>query len=291
MKFVVTGSLGNISKPLAQSLIAAGHNVTVISSQPDRAKEIEALGASAAIGNLRDAAFLTRTFTGADAIYTMAPPSFTEADYRKYFNEIAHTYADSIKASGVKHVVNLSSIGAHLPDGTGQIKGLYDAEHILNALEDMNIVHLRPSYFYTNFYNNVAMIKHAGILGGNYPAEGRMVMVHPADIADVAAETIQQNFNGKKVQYVASDDISLAEATKLLGNAIGKPELPWVEFSDEQALDGMLQAGVPDDLARNFVEMGNAIKSGILFEDYDRNKPVISGRKFASFADEFASKF
>jgi uncharacterized protein YbjT (DUF2867 family) len=291
MKFVVTGSLGNISKPLTQSLLAAGHTVTVISSQPERAKEIEALGAIAAIGNISDVAFLTRTFAGADAVYTMIPPTFTATDYRKYFNDTARSYAEAIKASGVKQVVNLSSIGAHLPDGTGQIKGLYDAEHILNALEDVNMVHLRPSYFYTNFYNNVDMIKHAGILGGNYPAEGRMVMVHPADIADVVAETIQQNFSGKKIQYIASDDISLAETTKLLGNAIGKPELPWIEFSDDQALEGMLQAGVPDDLARNFVEMGNAIKSGILFEDYDRNKPVMSGRKFADFAEEFADRF
>jgi nucleoside-diphosphate-sugar epimerase len=31
MKIIVTGSTGNISKPLTQKLVAAGHDVTVIS--------------------------------------------------------------------------------------------------------------------------------------------------------------------------------------------------------------------------------------------------------------------
>jgi uncharacterized protein YbjT (DUF2867 family) len=291
MKFVVTGSLGNISKPLTQSLLAAGHTVTVISSQQEKAREIESLGAIPAIGNISDISFLTQTFKGADAIYTMVPPSFTATDYRRYFNETANSYASAIKASGVKQVVNLSSIGAHLPEGTGPIKGLYDLEQIFNGLEAVSILHLRPAFFYTNFYNNADMIKHAGILGSNYPASARMVMVHPADIADKAAEQLQKGINGKSALYVASDDLTLTAVTGLLGDAIGKPELPWVEFSDEQTTEGMLQAGFPDDLARNYAEMGNAVKSGILFEDYDRNKPATSGRKFKDFVQEFAARF
>lgn len=291
MKFVITGSLGNISKPLAQSLLAAGHQVTVISSQPERAKDIEALGAVPAIGSISDAAFLTHAFTGADAVYTMVPPSYTTTDYRVYYNKAAQDYSDAIKASGVKQVVNLSSIGAHLPDGTGPIKGLYDLEHTFNTLEDVAIVHLRAGNFYTNFYGNVAMIKQAGILGANYPASTSIVMVHPADIADTAAAIMQQPFTGKSVRYVASEELTAEAAAGILGTAIGNPGLPWVAFSDEQALEGMLQAGLSGELARNYVEMGQAIKSGILWEDYLQHKPELSPRKFAGFAKEFAQLF
>jgi AraC family transcriptional regulator, transcriptional activator of pobA len=45
MKIIVTGSLGNISKPLAKELIEKGHEVTVISSSLERKSEIESLGA------------------------------------------------------------------------------------------------------------------------------------------------------------------------------------------------------------------------------------------------------
>lgn len=74
MKIVITGSLGHISKPLAEQLLKKGHPVTVISSKPEKKNEIESLGATAAIGSIEDISFLSRTFTAADAVYTMLPP-------------------------------------------------------------------------------------------------------------------------------------------------------------------------------------------------------------------------
>ena len=73
MKIIITGSLGHISKPLTKIMVSQGHNITVISSKPDNQKEIEALGATTAIGSLEDVDFLTKTFTGADAVYCMIP--------------------------------------------------------------------------------------------------------------------------------------------------------------------------------------------------------------------------
>ena len=77
MKLVVTGSLGNISKPLTQILVGKGHDVTVISKDAEKVGQIEAVGAKAAIGSVSDTAFLTSAFEGADAIYTMVPPNWT----------------------------------------------------------------------------------------------------------------------------------------------------------------------------------------------------------------------
>ena len=135
MKIIVTGSLGHISKPLAEKLIAEKHDVTVISSKTEKTEEIEALGAKAAIGSVEDVAFVTNTFKGADAVYTMVPPSFGAADWKQHIGKIGKNYALAIKAAGVKNVVNLSSIGAHMPDGCGPVSGLYFVEQALNALE------------------------------------------------------------------------------------------------------------------------------------------------------------
>ena len=68
MKITLTGSLGHIGKPLTASLVQKGHSITVISSKPDKQKDIEALGATAAIGSLEDADFLAATFKGSDAV-------------------------------------------------------------------------------------------------------------------------------------------------------------------------------------------------------------------------------
>lgn len=128
MKVVVTGSIGNISKPLTVELVQKGHQVTVISSNVDKKEEIVALGAMAAIGNLEDVGFLTAAFMGADAVYCMIPPNnyFDQnLNLLSYYHEIASNYAYAIAASGVRRVIYLSSIGAHLPKGSGILVGHY----------------------------------------------------------------------------------------------------------------------------------------------------------------------
>lgn len=292
MKITLTGSLGNISKPLAKQLISAGHDVTIVSSKADKTAEIEALGAKAAIGLVSDAAFLTKAFTGADVVYTMVPPNFGATDYRKYVGDTARIYAEAIQKAGITRVVNLSSIGADIDGGTGQISGNHDGEIILNALENVAVKHLRAGFFYVNFYANIDMIKNLGFLGSNYDSNTRLIMVHPADIATAAAEEIEHPFTGKSVRYIVSDEHTAGEAAAILGAAIGKPDLKWVEFTDEQAYNGMRQAGLPEEVSNKFVEMGTAVRSGILWKDFDAQGSVFTGKtNLEEFAKEFGDRF
>ena len=293
MKYTVTGALGHISKPLTEILVTAGHDVTVITSSADRKAAIEALGAKAAVGSVEDTQFLTQAFTGADALYTMIPPNMAAADWKEYIHSIGRNYAAAIKAAGVKKVVSLSSIGAHMPEGCGPVSGLNRAESELNKLEGVDIKYLRPGFFYINFYGNMGMIKHMGIIGGNYGDGTSLVMSHPNDIAVAAAEELQQlNFTGHSVRYVVSDEQPTGGVAQILGAAIGKPELPWVNFKDEDALKGMTGAGMPQEVAANFVEMGSAVASGQMFSEYNRDKPGITGKiKLEEFAKEFAAAY
>lgn len=279
MKYVVLGSLGNISKPLAEKLIAAGHEVTIVSSKDEKAAQIEAMGAEAAIGSVEDVGFLTEAFSDADAVYTMVPPYFGAPDWKKYIAGIGENYAAAIKASGIKNVVNLSSMGAHMPEGCGPVSGLFFVEKALNALEGVNVKHLRPGFFYPNFLSQIGMIKNMGIMGGNYGENAKLVIVHPEDIVDVAAEELQRLlFSGKSIRYITSDEKTTHEIAAILGKAIGKPEIPWVNFKDEDTLAGLLQAGLPEEIAKNYTEMGAAMRSGEMDSDYQKNKPVEFGK-------------
>jgi uncharacterized protein YbjT (DUF2867 family) len=285
--------LGNVSKPLAEKLVAAGHSMTVISSKTEKAKEIEALGAKAAIGSIEDIGFLTKTFTGADAVYTMVPPNFGTGNWVKYIAGIGENYAAAIKSSGVKNVVNLSSMGAHMPDGCEPVSGLFFVEKAMNELDDVNVKHLRPGFFFPNFLTQIGMIKNMGIMGGNYGENAKRVLVHPADIAEVAAEELQNlSFKGKSIRYIASDEKSTHEVAAILGKAIGKPEIPWVNIKDEDTLGGMLQAGVPEEIAKNYTEMGVAMRSGEMASEYNANRPSSFGKtKLEAFAPVLAAAF
>lgn len=293
MKYVITGGAGHISKPLAIALLNAGHQVTVIGRNPANLQELVAQGAEAAIGSVEDEGFLTTTFTGADAVYTMIPPNYGAADLKAAIETVGHTYAAAIKASGVKYIVNLSSIGAHLPAGTGPITGLYRTEKAFSELAGTNILHLRPAFFYYNLYATLGLAKQAGIIGNNFsvPA-GRFPIAHTNDIAAVAIHALQQlSFTGHTVQYVASDEVGTDQIAAAIGKAIGKPELAWVKFPDDQAKAAMLQAGLGISGADNLVEMGQAINAGILDTDYWQHCPVLGKVKLADFAQEFAAAY
>lgn len=292
MKYVITGGAGNISKPLALQLLKAGHEVTVIGRSAANLKELTEAGAKAAIGSVEDPAFLTKSFAGADAVYTMVPPVHSANDWKGYIGQIGENYATAIKAAGVKYIVNLSSIGAHLPDGVGPVSGLYRVEKALNGLTDVNIKHLRPPYFYNNLLANIGMIKGMGIIGANFSvAEGRFPIVAPVDIAAVAAEELLSlSFKGHSVRYFASDEVSTDKIASVLGSAIGKPDLKWVAFTDEQALGGMIQAGLPEEIAKNYAEMNHSIQTGDMFADYFKNRPTSFEKvKLEDFAKTFAA--
>jgi len=291
MKIIISGSLGNIGKPLTTKLVKAGHDVTVITSSADKKTAIEALGAEAAVGSVSDSDFLTQTINGADALFAMTPPNLGGQNVIANTTEAGKAYAKAIQETNIKRVVMLSSFGADLPNGTGPIAGLYNIEQLYNVL-DTSITFLRAGYFYTNFYSNVPMINAAGIIGGNYPADLQLPMVHPNDIADAAAEELQKIPAGKNIRYVMSDIRTLGEVAKVFGTAIGKPELPWIEFTDEQSLGGMIEAGVPEEIAQLYTEMGAGLRSGKIASHFLSVNASVDGKtKLEDFAKEFATQF
>lgn len=296
MKIIVTGSLGRISRPLTEELVQKGHAVTVISSQSDRQPAIESLGATAAIGSLEAVDFLADTFTGADAVYTMIPPAnfFGPAlDLLAYYRRLGNKYAQAIGQAGVRRVVNLSSVGAHLDKDNGILRGAHDVEQILNELPPaVAITHMRPVGFYYNLYGFVSMIKNQGFIAANYGANDDLIWVSPLDIAAAVAEELEKPAVGTNVRYVASDELTGNETASLLGAAIGKPDLTWTLVSDEHMQHGLVAAGMNPQIAAGMVEMYASQHSGLLTENYYRNKPAVMGKvKLADFARDFAAAF
>ncbi len=297
MKIVVTGSLGNISKPLAIELVQKGHSVTVISSKAERQKDVEALGAKAAIGTMEDVDFLSATFKDADIVYCMITndgsaffnPNF---DLVEYYSRIGSNYKQAIEQSGVKHVIYLSTNGAHTDKGNGNLRIHYNVENILGKLpNDVAITFIRPGGFYPYLLGFIDSIKTQGVMASNYGADDVVLLVSPLDIATAIAEEIETLFEGRKIRYVASDELSCNGVASILGAAIGKPDLKWNLISDEQVLNGMVTHGMNPLIAKGFVEMFAGIHSGELYVEYYRNRPVLGKTKIADYAKEFAIAF
>jgi NAD(P)H dehydrogenase (quinone) len=305
MKIIVTGSLGNISKPLTEKLVAQGHTVTVVSSDPQKQAAIESLGAIPAIGSISDVAFLTNTFKGADAVYAMIPLSFTEPDLGDYLRRMAENYVQALKEAGTKRVVVMSGWAADLTRGE-------NAEDVFNGLK-ASITIMRPASFYTNFYQSIDLIKGKGFIGkfltlrysglwalltgktgllmGNYGGDDRIVFVSPKDIADAVAEELLLHPDHTTIRYAGSEEMTCNEAAKVIGTAVGKPWLKWILLSNKEMLQGLKMANVPEKLAETLVEMQAVMHSGKTLQNFHQNRPKMGKVKLADFAKEFAEVY
>jgi uncharacterized protein YbjT (DUF2867 family) len=294
MKYIITGSLGNIGLPITQNLVKAGHQVVVISSNASKKEQIEGLGAEAAIGSVQDEAFLESSFKGGDVAYLMIPSDFSLADYAAFQLEVADKYLQAIQSTGITRIVLLSSIGAHLRKGAGPIDALGYLEEKLAKIPGLQVKILRPSYFFSNLYAQIGLIKNAGIAGNNFGGtEEKLVLTDTDDIAKVAIEQLLAPFTEPQtITYISSDERHPSEIAAVLGSAVGKDGTPWVTFSDEDAFNGMLQAGLNESFAGLYRDMGQALQNGTMQEDYWKNKSKIKGTfKLEDFAKRFAGAY
>jgi uncharacterized protein YbjT (DUF2867 family) len=291
--YAITGATGNVGSKTADILLTRGEKVRVIGRSSTRLQRFVDRGAEAMVGDLMDEDFVTRAFTAATSVFTMIPPDFSARDFRAYQNKISESLAAGIIKSGVKYVVNLSSQGADLPEGTGPILGLRDQEIRLNRLEGVNVLHLRPAYFMENLLMNIPLINQKRIAGSAVRGDQKFAMIAAEDIAfRVAEHLVRLDFHGKKVQdLLGQRDLSLDEATSVIGQKIGMRDLKYVQFSYEDAAMGMTEIGIGEDLSRLFIEMSKALNNGLFAVDRTRSPDNTTPTSIEIFNETFAHLF
>ena len=255
---VVLGATGNIGTALVHNLLAKGHHVTAVARPSTRLAALTQAGATAAGGDLQDTFFLTGVLRGADAAFLMVPaPDVAAPNPLNLYNQLGDVIARAVRDSGLPQAVQLSSISADLDAGTGPIVGLHHQEARLNAIAGLTVAYLRPAYFMENLLANVGMIQHMGIMGSAMRPDLPFPMVATKDIATKAAELLDaRNFDNHSVHYLLGPrNYSLAEATTAIGQAIGRPELPYVSFSYEDAKQGMLRVGMSENMTDLYNEL------------------------------------
>lgn len=289
--YVITGATGNTGKAISTALLNAGKEVKVISRDAKKLEDLTAIGADTAIGNLDDAAFLKKTFIGATAVYAIVPPNFRASNFRAYQNSISDAMAEAVKTVGVNYVITLSSVGAHLMEKAGVVQGLHDMEQEFNRIHGLNVLHLRPSYFMENLLGQISVIKGMGIMGSAVKGDLSFAMVATKDIAEYAAKRLLAlDFSGSSVQYLlGTRNITLNEIAKILGSAIGKPDLQYVQFPYDQAKKGMMDAmSLSENVADAYNEFIKSMNEGPVFADMIRDAESTTPTSIEEFAQTFA---
>jgi uncharacterized protein YbjT (DUF2867 family) len=291
--YVITGATGNIGGKLAKMLLAEGKRVRVVGRNVDKLEALAQRGAEVCRGSLQDEAFLAETFQGAKAAYVMIPPNHQAENLRAYQNRVGEVIFTVLKNARVKYIVNLSSLGAHRPDKTGPILGLYDQEQRLNWLREANLVHLRPTFFMENLLNNIHLIKTKGINGTPLKGDLALPVVATKDIARVASEyLLGLGFKGVLVrELLGQRNITMTEMTQILGKAIGLDNLQYVQLSYEDAMRSMIEAGFSRDVAQSLLQLYMSINQGIVILGNKRTNNNTTETPFEEFAETFAAAY
>ena len=288
--YVILGASGNTGSIIADSLLSAGKKVRVMGRDSGRLQRFVGKGAEAFTADLSDAAALTKAFRGARAAYLMLPPAKSREEQERDSDGIAK----AVKKSGLLYAAHLSSYGAQVAEGAGPVSGLHASEQKLNAIEGLNVLHLRAAYFMENNLAAIGMIHGMGIFGNALRPDLKIPMAATRDVGDYAAQRLLHlDFSGKQTRELLGErDLSMTEATAVIARGIGKPDLHYQQFPYEQVQQALTELGVPPKGAAMYIEMYKSINAGVLVPLEPRSPDNTTPTSFERFVqDVFAPAY
>jgi uncharacterized protein YbjT (DUF2867 family) len=261
----VFGASGNTGGVAAARLLKSGKQVRVVGRQREKLVALAKAGAESCVGDVENAGFVREALSGAEAAYVLIPPNLATEDFRGYQHRIIENLVGGIEAAGVRHVVLLSSLGAHHSEGTGPIVGLHDFEQRLRKVVGLNALFIRAGYFMENTLMALGSVKAQGIYTGPMPAATAVPAIAAADIGVYAGERLEHlDFSGPTVVHlIGPKAITQTEVVTALGQAIGKP-VRYVQVSFEDVEKGLKQAGLKPSLVSLYLEMNRGAGKGLV---------------------------
>jgi uncharacterized protein YbjT (DUF2867 family) len=289
----VLGATGKTGSVVAQRLRAGGAEVRAFARSADKLEALTKQGAKAVTGDVVNARDLVAAFRGSDVVYAMVPPFYSAPDPIGYYDRVTASLATALAESGVRRVVLLSSLGADRSSGTGLVVGLHHVEERLKTLPRLDLLILRPGYFYENFLGSIGTIQAMGVNGGATKGDVPITMISASDIGGMAARAmLAADFAGITVRELFGPrDLTMVEATSILGKMIGNPDLAYQQFPAEGVIAGLKQAGFSEGVAKSFVGMSEGFNEGRMRATQPRTRDNTGQVTFEEFAGEFAQAY
>ena len=264
--YVVTGATGHTGSVIAKTLLAQGKRVRVVGRNTDRLNSLVSLGAEPFAADITNKEAITEAFTGAEAAYVMIPPDLANPDYAPYQDSVTEALASAVQKEMPAHVVALSSFGADKPDKTGPIAGLHRLEERLKQISGLNALYIRAGYFMENTLPQARVIQQMGATLGPLNALLKIPMIATRDIGTFAAgELLRLEFRGHQARELLGErDLTMTEATAIIAQAIGRPELQYSQITYDQFRAFLMQMGASQRTADMMVEMAESQNSGFI---------------------------
>ncbi|MEU6641616.1 NAD(P)H-binding protein [Saccharomonospora sp. NPDC046836] len=285
----VMGATGHVGRQITQQLLDAGESVRAIGRNPAALAGLAAAGADIAAGDAADPGFLAGAFRGSDAVHTLLPYDPASADFRAEQASLGEAVVTAVRESGVRRVVALSSLAADIPAGTGFIAAsLHPQEERLHSLTGVDLMLLRPTLFFESIVAGMPFVEAMGVNADVVDPEVPVPMIATKDVAAAAAAALlSRDWSGVRVRELLGPcDLTYAQATRILGAAIGKPDLQYVRLPDEDMIGALVEAGFSAGTAALHVEMGRALSAGTIVRRVERTPANTTPTRFEDVITE-----
>ena len=277
--YIVSGATGQTGSVVARTLLEKDLPVRVIVRSEEKGKAWKNLGAEVAVADVQDTDALTQALTGGKVLYLMNPPNYQSEDMFVETEKVIRAFQTAIKNSQLKKLVVLSSVGAHLPSGTGVV----GTHHLLEqAFKDLEIptTFVRPPSFMENWSSTLETVKNEGVLPSFFqPLDKKVPQVSVEDVGRAAAEAMLETSEGTQIKELAGFRYSpndFADAfSKVLGKdvqAVAVPDSQWLgifrTFCSPRNAELMVELdhGINNDYLT--FETENQIAGKVTVEDY-----------------------
>ena len=285
--YVILGATGHTGSAAAKALLQQGQKVRAVGRDAAKLATLEALGAETVAADMNDPEALGKILAGAGAAYLMVPPQVKADDFLAAADRISSAVTWAVKASGVSHVVLLSSIAAERSEKTGPILAVHAFEEKMKQVPALSALFLRPTLFMENFLMMIPLIQSMGFLAGGVKGDRKMAMIAARDIGEYAAKAlVALDFTGFTTrELLGQRDLSNEEAAQAIGAGIGR-KLSYQRFPAFMVEQGMKQMGVPKKTARLMSELNDAIDDGLLVPFEARSEANTTPTSFETFVTE-----
>jgi uncharacterized protein YbjT (DUF2867 family) len=283
----IMGAAGNVGRVVTDRLLREGQDVRVLEHRR-KLDGLAARGAEVVTGDAIDPDDLRSLFEGAEAALVLLPEDLTDPRFVANRSRMSGAIADALRGSRVEHVVLLSTVGAGLADALGPPAGLRELEQRLVSLEDRNLLLLRSGFYMENLLAALPLIQSQQVNGGAIDGDVPIPMVASRDVAaEAAARLLRRDVTGHQVKLLLGpEDVTMGSATRAIGERLGVPDLPYVQFPPDGVRNALAGAGMSEEAASLMVEMQLAMNRGWPFSSVRRTTDATTPTTLEAFLKE-----
>jgi uncharacterized protein YbjT (DUF2867 family) len=269
--YAIAGATGRTGQIAARALLAGKQKVRGIARNAAKAEPLRAAGAEIAVAQFQDRDALASALDGAQGLYALLPEDPAVPEFHAHRRRMADGLAAAVRASGVPHVVFLSTPAAAVPDGNGPAKDLHYAEAALRA-SGAKVTVISACYLQENALAALPAAQHEGIYPNFLPSSDiAFPTVATHDIGHLAARCLLEPPPKSAVIDLQGPLYSVRQMAEALGRILGKP-LQVVDIPAAAHVGALTSAGLPAEVASAIAEMFAFIAAGRITARGDRTE-------------------